>query len=67
MTIPVPTKLAYPPYPKRHIAVENRVGLIGFYHVDAEWFWLGAWRVIALTRLDRREQAGDILWRIISG
>jgi glycogen debranching enzyme len=66
MAEPVPTKVAYPPYPNRYIAIENRLGRIGFYHGDAAWLWLGAWNIIALTRRGRKEHAGELLRRIMN-
>jgi glycogen debranching enzyme len=65
MTKPVPTKVAYPQYPNRYIAFENRLGRIGFYHGGAAWLWLGAWNIIALTRAGRIEQAGELLRRMM--
>ena len=66
MAYPVPTKVAYPPYPNRNVAIENRLGRIGYYHVDAAWLWLGAWNVIALTHVGREKRAGELFRRIMS-
>lgn len=64
MSEPVPTKPVFPPYPNRFIALENRLGRIGFYHTDAAWLWLGAWHVIALSRAGRVQEAQKCLDRI---
>ena len=64
MTRPVPTQSAKPPYPLRYVALENRLGRIGFYHTDGAWLWLGAWHVIALCRSGRIERAEQVLERI---
>lgn len=66
MADPVPTKATYPSYPNRLIAIENRLGRIGFYHNDAAWLWLGAWHVIALSRVGRLQAAEECLDRISS-
>jgi hypothetical protein len=64
MASPVPTKAAYPGYPPRVIALENRLGGVPNYHTDAAWLWIGAWHVIALARRGRLDQAHGILSRI---
>lgn len=64
MANPVPTKVAYPPYPRHLIALENRLGGVANYHTDAAWLWIGAWHVIALARVGRPEEAHAILSRI---
>jgi hypothetical protein len=64
MASPVPTKVAYPPYPRHLIALENRLGGVANYHTDAAWLWIGAWHVVALSRSGRAEEAHGILSRI---
>jgi len=64
MASPVPTKVAYPPYPLHLIAIENRLGGVANYHTDAAWLWIGAWHVVALARSGRVEEAHGILSRI---
>ena len=64
MANPVPTKPVHSPYPKRYIAIENRLGGIGYYHTDAAWIWLGAWHVIAAHHLGRTEEARNLLDRM---
>jgi glycogen debranching enzyme len=64
MADPLPTKPVYPPYPSRFIALENRLGRIGYYHTNAAWLWLGAWHVIALSRVGRLKEAQECLDRI---
>jgi GH15 family glucan-1,4-alpha-glucosidase len=64
MADPVPTKPVFPPYLNRFIALENRLGRIGYYHTSAAWLWLGAWHVIALSRVGRLEEAEELLHRI---
>ena len=64
MAEPVPTKPVYPPYPKRYVAIENRLSRLGFYHIKAAWLWLGALHAIALCRMDRPQEAGEILYRL---
>ncbi len=61
MAKPVPTRVAFPAYPRHLIALENRLGSLGNYHTDGAWFWIGAWHVIALTKFDRREEASELL------
>ena len=64
MSNPVPTKVAYPPYPLHLIAIENRLGGVANYHTDAAWLWIGAWHVIALARVGRTDEAHGVLSRI---
>jgi GH15 family glucan-1,4-alpha-glucosidase len=64
MASPVPTKVAYPPYPRHLIALENRLGGVANYHTDAAWLWIGAWHVVALARSGRVEESHAILSRI---
>ena len=64
MANPVPTRPVHSPYPKRYIAIENRLGGIGYYHTDAAWIWLGAWHVIAAQNLGRMDEARDLLDRM---
>ncbi|MBC7878456.1 MAG: hypothetical protein H7Y59_14900 [Anaerolineales bacterium] len=64
MASPVPTKVAYPAYPLHLIAIENRLGGVANYHIDAAWLWIGAWHVVALARSGRVEEAHGILSRI---
>ena len=54
---PVPTKPTNKSYGRSHIAIENRLGGIGHYHISAAWLWLGSWHVIALTRTGHLEEA----------
>ncbi len=64
MSSPVPTKVAYPSYPRHLIALENRLGGVANYHTDAAWLWIGAWHVVALARTGRAEESHGILSRI---
>ncbi len=64
MADPVPTQVVHRAYPQKLIAIENRLGGIGHYHTYAAWLWLGAWHVIALTRMERLTEAEDLLHRI---
>lgn len=64
MADPVPTQVVHRPYPKKFIAIENRLGGIGDYHTYAAWLWLGAWHVIALARMGRLQEAEEHLHRI---
>lgn len=64
MSSPVPTKVAYPSYPRHLIALENRLGGVANYHTDAAWLWIGAWHVVALARSGRAEESHGILSRI---
>lgn len=64
MAEPVPTQVAFPPYPRSLIAIENRLGGMANYHTDAAWLWIGAWHVIALTRVNRIDEARILIDRI---
>jgi hypothetical protein len=64
MAEPVPTQVAFPPYPPSLIAIENRLGGVGTYHTTAAWLWIGAWHVIALTKANRMEEAQEFIKRI---
>lgn len=64
MANPVPTQVVHRAYPKRFIAIENRLGGIGNYHTSAAWLWLGAWHVIALARMGRLDTAREHFRRI---
>ncbi len=68
MSDPVPTKPTNKSYGRSHIAIENRLGGIGHYHISAAWLWLGSWHVIALTRsglLDEAKQHLDKIRHVI--
>lgn len=64
MADPVPTQVTHLPYPKKMVALENRLAGIPEYHTHAAWLWLGAWHVIALTRSGRHDQANALLQRM---
>ncbi len=64
MADPVPTKPVQFAYPKRFVAIENRLGGLGNYHTDSAWLWLGCWHVIALQCAGRLGEARDLLHRI---
>ncbi len=64
MANPVPTQVTHRSYPNKFIAIENRLGGIGNYHTSAAWLWLGAWHVIALSRMKRLDEAESLLYRI---
>ena len=64
MAEPVPTQVTHRPYPRKVIALENRLGGIGHYHTASAWLWLGAWHVIALARMGRLEEAEALRARI---
>jgi len=64
MANPVPTRVVHRAYPRKYIALENRLGGIPHYHTSAAWLWLGAWHVIALARLKRLAEAEMLLFRI---
>jgi GH15 family glucan-1,4-alpha-glucosidase len=66
MAEPVPTKAAWPPYPRRFVSIENRLGGIPSYHTEAAWLWLGAWHAISLVRVGRLDEAKGILHRLSS-
>jgi hypothetical protein len=65
MAEPVPTRVAYPSYPRRLIAPENILGGMASYHTDAAWLWLGAWHVIALVKTGHLEEAQKLVSRIL--
>jgi hypothetical protein len=62
---PVPTRVAYPSYPRSLIAIENQLGGMAIYHTDASWLWIGAWHVIALVRSGDMVQAQQVMERIV--
>jgi GH15 family glucan-1,4-alpha-glucosidase len=64
MAEPVPTQVTNRPYPKDYIALENRLAGIPHYHTDAAWLWLGAWHVVALSRFNRLDEAGELIERM---
>jgi len=64
MAKPVPTQVVHRAYPRRFIAIENRLGGIANYHTSAAWLWLGAWHTIALARMKRMAEAEILLYRI---
>jgi GH15 family glucan-1,4-alpha-glucosidase len=64
MAEPVPTQTVNKAYPRRFIALENRLGGIPYYHTRAAWLWLGAWHVIALQRTGHSEQAWEMFKRL---
>lgn len=64
MAHPVPTKPVNFGYPKSNIAPEARLGRFPHYHIDAAWLWLGAWHAIALTHMERMQEASELLNRI---
>jgi len=64
MATPVPTKTVHRAYPKKFIAIENRISGIADYHTYFAWLWLGAWHVIALSRMERMEEARELLYNM---
>lgn len=64
MADPVPTKPVNFGYPRKSIAAYAGLGGFPNYHVDAAWLWLGSWHVVALTRLKRLDEAGELLKKI---
>jgi len=64
MANPVPTRVVHQAYPKKLVALENRLAGISYYHTDAAWLWLGAWHVIALVRVGRMAEARELIRRI---
>jgi GH15 family glucan-1,4-alpha-glucosidase len=64
MGTPVPTKAVQRAYPRKFIAIENRLGGIADYHTYFAWLWLGAWHVIALARMKRLEEAHELLYNM---
>lgn len=65
MAEPVPTKVMQGEFPKRLIAIENRLAGIPEYHTQAAWLWLGAWHVISLARVGKTAEAYELLERIL--
>ena len=64
MSTPVPTQTVHRAYPRRFIALENRLGGIPHYHTSAAWLWLGSWHVIALARCGRLPEAEETFCRM---
>jgi GH15 family glucan-1,4-alpha-glucosidase len=64
MSRPVPTRVAYPPYSKKDIAIENLLAGLANYHTEAAWLWIGAWHMIALARTGRLDEARKLLSRM---
>ncbi len=64
MGTPVPTKATHRAYPRKFIAIENRIGGVADYHTYFAWLWLGAWHVIALARMERLEEARELLYNM---
>ncbi len=64
MANPVPTQVVHRAYPRKYIALENRLGGLPDYHTSNAWLWLGAWHVIALARMERLAEAETLLYRI---
>ncbi|MCB8969132.1 MAG: hypothetical protein H6665_01445 [Ardenticatenaceae bacterium] len=64
MADPVPTKVTHQPYPRKLVALENRLAGIPEYHTHAAWLWLGAWHAIALARSGRVADAATLLQRM---
>jgi GH15 family glucan-1,4-alpha-glucosidase len=65
MANPVPTQAAHPPYEQSQISIENRLGLMSNYHTEGAWLWIGAWHVIALCKMERKEEAHRLLTRLL--
>jgi hypothetical protein len=65
MANPVPTQVVHRAYPLKVIALENRLGGIPYYHTSAAWLWLGAWHIIALTRMNRLQEAEALIHRLM--
>ncbi len=64
MAEPVPTKTVQRAYPRKFIAIENRLGGMGIYHTEAAWLWIGAWHVIASLHTGRIELARTLFHRM---
>jgi glycogen debranching enzyme len=64
MASPVPTRVVHRAYPKKLVALENRLAGISYYHTNAAWLWLGAWHVIALVRAERTAEAEELIHRM---
>ena len=65
MAEPVPTRVTYPSYPRRLIALENILGGMAAYHTSASWLWIGAWHSIALVRTGQLDAAQKLVSRIL--
>jgi GH15 family glucan-1,4-alpha-glucosidase len=65
MDTPVPTQAMHGDYPRKSIAIENRLAGIPEYHIQGAWLWLGAWHVIANVYLDRPEEATLLFERLM--
>jgi GH15 family glucan-1,4-alpha-glucosidase len=63
LTAPVPTQAAFPAYPNKLIALENRLGGLGNYHTEGAWLWIGAWHIITLCQLGRAQESLQLLSR----
>ena len=61
---PVPTRVAYPSYPRSLIAIENILAGMANYHTEAAWLWIGAWHVVAAARAKRMDEAQELIARI---
>jgi glycogen debranching enzyme len=64
MAEPVPTQVAFPPYPRSLIAFENLLAGMANYHTEAAWLWIGAWHVIALLKANHMAEAQQLINRI---
>jgi glycogen debranching enzyme len=64
MAEPVPTQTVHRAYPRKFIAIENRLGGIADYHTYFAWLWIGGWHVIACTKLGRYQEAQELLYRM---
>ncbi len=64
MADPVPTQPVHRAYPRKFVALENRLGGVGNYHINFAWLWLGGWHAVALARCGRMEEARQILDRM---
>jgi GH15 family glucan-1,4-alpha-glucosidase len=64
MDTPVPTQAMHGDFPRKNIALENRLGGIPEYHTYGAWLWLGAWHVIAAVYRGRSHEAELLLERI---
>lgn len=62
---PVPTRVAYPSYPRSLIAIENLLGGMGIYHTESSWLWIGAWHVIAWVKTGDMDKAQELMGRIV--
>ena len=66
MAEPVPTRVTYPSYPRKLIALENLLGGMASYHTSASWLWIGAWHIIALVKSGRLEEAQKLVSRVLA-